>query len=460
MNCQEITERMELYVLGVLEADVEERVRGHIDNCPQCREIERQYRLIVRQLKDSGGAGVCKGDFTEKVIILAADEIEGAKSRPAWRFSIRAASIAACLLIVLSVGVLFLGRGGQSDIGAVSVQNPDVRHINAGARAVPLSVADDIVLCGESIYYLLEDGLKSTVAAVDSRTGSPLWRSVVESQGLITADESYVYCVAPAREGKTSLVAIDQRDGRVAWSFSQPKQKNLEAAYMPIVLSRQKLCWVINSTIYVLNCVDGEVLWSSLVDEESFVSEPAICGNSLYAAGADGLYCFDISTGQKSLVFTYDCQPSRWVRPLLAANENRICLWQRLQNGQSRLLCLERQSGKTLWTQALPRTFHLHIEGGKIYARSQENVVALDLGTGSKLWDFRAAGCGPVTCAAGHVFFVDMSGSGRLVALDGKTGSKVLDLASMPSCNKFVKAGETGYLKTHDGVIHIIPFKS
>jgi hypothetical protein len=46
-----------------------------------------------------------------------------------------------------------------------------------------------------------------------------------------------------------------------------------------------------------------------------------------------------------------------------------------------------------------------------------------------------------------------------LVALNRYTGSKVWELAGMRSCNAFVKVNGTGFLKTHDGVIHAIIFK-
>jgi hypothetical protein len=39
------------------------------------------------------------------------------------------------------------------------------------------------------------------------------------------------------------------------------------------------------------------------------------------------------------------------------------------------------------------------------------------------------------------------------------TGSKVWELAGMRSCNAFIKVDSTGFLKTHDGVIHAIIFK-
>jgi anti-sigma-K factor RskA len=37
MNCDEVQELSELYVLGALEADVSEEIEGHLETCPDCR---------------------------------------------------------------------------------------------------------------------------------------------------------------------------------------------------------------------------------------------------------------------------------------------------------------------------------------------------------------------------------------------------------------------------------------
>jgi len=126
--------------------------------------------------------------------------------------------------------------------------------------------------------------------------------------------------------------------------------------------------------------------------------------------------------------------------------------------GTSRLLCTEITEQKMLWSKVVAHVTHLYAIGDMLYLRGQ-NIQALDGTTGQLLWTCPATGCNPVTYVEGLAYFVDTSNQGRLVALNRYTGCKVWELVGMRSCNAFVKVNSTGFLKTHDGVIHAIIFK-
>jgi outer membrane protein assembly factor BamB len=143
---------------------------------------------------------------------------------------------------------------------------------------------------------------------------------------------------------------------------------------------------------------------------------------------------------------------------LLAVADEHLCLALRLRTGQSTLVCMNPADRKTIWTRTVPPVSDFCIAGSSLYVRSQD-VLALDMESGNLLWNFASTGCSPVTYANGRVWFADSGDQGHLIALDERTGSKMLDLTGIRSCNAFVELGDKGYVKTHDGAVHVILFE-
>jgi outer membrane protein assembly factor BamB len=200
------------------------------------------------------------------------------------------------------------------------------------------------------------------------------------------------------------------------------------------------------------------VLWSHTIAGESLLSAATATDEGLYVSGTTGLYYLDIASGQQLWQSEYDFAVSRWVRPLLGVAEGQICVGLRLPGGQSMLICMKLADRKTIWSKTVQPVSSLRIAGDRLYLRSQD-VLALDMDDGSLLWGFGSTGCSPVTHANGRVWFIDSRDQGRLVALDERTGRKVLDLAGIRSCDAFLELDDRGYIKTHDGLVHVILFK-
>jgi outer membrane protein assembly factor BamB len=101
----------------------------------------------------------------------------------------------------------------------------------------------------------------------------------------------------------------------------------------------------------------------------------------------------------------------------------------------------------------------LCIGGNRLFLRNQ-GVQALDMKNGKSLWSFESTGCSPLTYADSRIWFVDANNKGHLVALHENNGKKTLDLRGIRSCNAFIERDGKGYVKTHDGAIHVVLLKS
>jgi outer membrane protein assembly factor BamB len=308
------------------------------------------------------------------------------------------------------------------------------------------------------MYLFQEYGQQARVAALDIRTGRQNWLSDIQGCAHLLADDSRVYCLAPGEPGKLDLVALDAADGKTVWKYPQQCPDPLRSPCRPTLLPAGRICWTTNTTVQTLSCADGELLWAHSIPQGGLLSVAAIVDDDIYVTNVAGLHCLNSTTGDESWRLSYSGVKSGLDRPLLTAAETEIYVSLSLGLTASRLLCMDQAAHKMLWSKDVARVTHLYAVGDMLYLRDQ-NVQALDRTTGQLLWTCPATGCNPVTYAEGLAYFVDSRDQGRLVALNRYTGRKVWELAGMKSCNAFIKIDDTGYVKTHDGVVHAIVFK-
>ena len=470
MNCIEAKEQIEFYVLGELSQSQQRRLKSHLADCPDCRKAEAEYRLIIGKIRRSSKANLRPTDL-ERNILASVEREVGTIARRSIVSPMRtlAASIAACLLIGLAAWQIWFPHSNDPAKSSSAIQpnparsfsaaqpNMNLRSISTGARSSPASMADDIVIRGENIYLLFDNGSKANVAAFDYGTGTQKWASETESHGFITADDTQLYCLAPSEQGRLDLVAINTADGKTLWRHTEQGPDLMQSPCTPTILPGNRICWVVNTTIHVLDTSNGEVLWTYSMSDKGRLSEAVVVDGSLYVADTDELCCFDIESGRQSWRSQYSSNVSRWVSPLLAVADGQICVAFRLRSGKSKLLCMELANRNVLWTRTIPHTSRLCIAGNTLYLRSQD-VQAVDRTSGDLLWSFPSRGCSPVTYANGRVYFLDSNDQGHLVALDGQTGRELWTLTEMRSCDAFVRIGDMGYLKTYDGIVHVIAF--
>jgi len=495
MDCARVNQKIELFVLGELPESERVAIKAHLATCPACKTAEDEYRSLVAEIKDSAQPDSPEAypqlvggfDFARRVRLAVKAEIRSAARRSRVRRTIAVTgSIAACLLFAFVIRHAWVSSG--SKVGPAVAKNPSREPSGRarsalgappvlqaweyrGARSVPGLMADGLVVRGQNMYLLQEyDGL-TYVAAVDIKTGKQKWLSDIQSYGYLLADDSRVYCLAPSAAGPADggldpartfglvdLVALDAANGETLWRHPQQRPEPLRSPCRPTLLPTDRICWTTNTTIHVLGCADGKLLWTHSIPDGGLLSAASVADDGLYVANSIGLYCLNTATGRESRTVACDDIKSSPDRPLLTAADGKIYVSLGLGFRASRLLCMELTGHKILWSKVVARVSHLHAVGDLLYLRDQ-NIRALDRATGQLLWTYPATGCNPVTYAEGLAYFVDSSHQGRLLALNGQTGSKVWELAGMRSCNAFIKVDGTGFLKTNDGVVHAVSFE-
>ena len=468
MNCEEVRNLIELYVLGELSEKEHLKIEAHLLDCSECSAVDAEYRQIVNEIRQSTGTQLTEDKLERNILLSVENELKTIVTHtPARRkvnFGWITIAAVACLFVGLILRQLWIHLDADmtSDSvqisAAVQTKIPSY-SISAGAKAVPTSPADNIVVQGRYIYLLLDDDLQVNVAAIDALTGRVKWRSDVASYGHMTSDEVRLFCLAPAETGGVDLVGVDRADGSVIWRYPGRMADALRGMCTPTVLPGQRICWTTSTTIHVLRSTNGEVLWMRTIPGENLLSAATMIGDNLYVAGINGLYCLSVSSGEQRWQSKYDFKVSRWVRPLIAACNERICVGLRLPNGRSRLFCMDLTDKSAIWIKTVQRLSYLCIVGNRLYLRGQ-GVQALDMTSGESLWSFASTGCSPLTYAEGKIWFVDTTDKGHLVALYERTGRKTLDLTGIRSCNAFIELDGKGYVKTHDGVIHVLLLKS
>jgi len=512
MNCAEVNQKIELFVLGGLSKSEHVAIKAHLAICPACNAAEAEYRSLVTEIKQAAQPQPLRLDFVRAVRLAVKAEIRTIALRSlARRIIAITASVAACLLFGLVIWHVWI-FDFQSSFGnrklVVSLSKPSAIYAPAilqawqhrGARSVPGSMADEIVVHQRYMYLLQESGGSTYVASLDLKTGKQKWLSDIQMDstsspqgcGYLLADDSRVYCLAEDEAGKfyppdgrrVYLVALDAANGKTLWKYPQQASSIVnpfdfaqdrrpssigrltrdesrgtrdDSPCRPTLLPTGRICWTTDTTVHMLNCADGKLLWTRSISDGGLLSAAAVVDDSLYVANEGGLYCLNIPTGDETWRLEFGGVISSIDRPLLVAADGEIYAALNLGFG-SRLLCIALKEHKIIWQKDIAHITHLYASGDILYLRDQD-VQALDRTTGQLLWTFPATGCNPLTYTEELAYFVDSSDQGRLIALDRYTGNKVWQLEGMKSCNAFIKVDSTGFLKTHDGVVYAIIFK-
>jgi outer membrane protein assembly factor BamB len=474
MNCAEINQKIELYVLGELSKSEKSAIKAHLITCPVCNATEAEYRLLVTKIEETAQPEPPKSVFVERLSSVVKAEIRSIAHRSLVRRIIAiTGSAAACLLLALIIRQMWILSGDKE--GQLFTKNPskdalerapstsDAPSIvktwqHKGAPSVPGSMANEAVVRGQNMYLLQEYNRQTFVAALDIKTGKQKWLSDTPSCGYLLADDSCVYCLSPSDEGKLELIALDTASGEILWEYPQQSSAHQQNPCCPLLLSGGRICWTNNKTVHMINCANGKSLWTHSMSDGGLMSVAVTLHNDLYVANSFGFYCLNAATGKEIWRLEYSNVISNRSRPLLAAADGEIYASLSAGFSSSQLICMEPTARKICWSKTVPHITHLYAIDDILYLRNQ-NIQALDGTTGRLLWNCPATGCNPVTYTEGLAYFVDSSSQGCLKALDRYTGSKVWELGGMKSCNAFIKVNSTGFLKSQDGIVYAINLK-
>jgi outer membrane protein assembly factor BamB len=472
MDCEDVRQEIELYVLGGADETESRLIEEHLSRCPDCRQIERQCVLLLTNLRRQKRSSGADSELVAR--ILAATELplkRALKRKRLRRVTPTAVSIAAVLLLAAFVWQIWWG---ESDKGVVpsagQVHAPSIPAKTLWHKAPPyvwrtigvgFTNADDIVVDKGAVFFLSGDTSRPVVTAVDADSGQTKWQSDTISCGYLETDGERLYCVALTGRPKSELAALDVRSGRVQWTFERPEASNsLYQPSKPTVMPATRICWVCKNVIYALDARTGGEIWRRTIDGESCMSRAAVVGDNIYAAGRSGIYCVNADSGEVRWHLAYRFYTWPGSKPLIAsAGSGRLFVAAGSKDGRSLVRRIDTATPRCIWEKLVPRVAHISVDSTHVYLRCQD-VLALDQATGDLVWKVKAAGCSPVTECDDLVCFIDRTRDGRLIAINRQTGRITWQVPGLHSCNAFVKVGGRGYLKTEDSVVLAFTFGS
>jgi len=468
MNCREVSQLIELFVLGEVDDHQYVAVQAHLDVCPACRRCESEYRSAMAKVRQSASEGLPNLDFTRRLKYAVDAEIRKASRSRLIAQIAASGTIAACLVFGLTAWRLIAGPSGNDRTSAVRQLSQgwkrtggwvyDAEAISANRQFTgPESTSTEFIIGGGNVY-VIDDSNGGKIAALDAEAGREKWLSQVDRCRYIATDDHRVYCVAESGPAKFDLVAVNSSNGQTLWRYHQECFNFSQHLNRPTILPDGRICWALDATVHVLEAPNGRVLWSETVGDNNLLSAAVADGHSLYVAGIEGVYCLDIESGGRTWNLPYSIEMDKRTKPLAALSETHVYVCLGIPSGRGILLGIERAGRRVVWAKTISDISCLHATREQVYVRNG-GVQALDGRNGGLIWNHNSRGEGPLICSNGLVYLVDSEGRGRLIALNEHTGHRVWGLAGMHSCCAFVKIGGSGYLRTANGAIHKIIIK-
>lgn len=454
MTCQDVRRQLGLWATGDVPPAERRRVETHLASCPACREAAEAYRAAVEQVRGSASPTTVRAGAPARLRSAGATALRAERRRIRRRRVVRlAAGLAATVLLGVAVGyVVDALRGPATKAGPATE-----RWRLAGVEAARTSPAENVVVRGDRLYAVRRGPGGGSVVAIDAAAGEAVWEVPLARPSHVAADDDRVFCVA-AGEGGPVLVALKASDGRRAWRYGPRTGEVALRLSPPVPLDGGRVAWTVGPRVCVLEAATGRPAWTRALPA-SPLSAVAAAGGDLLVAGCGALYGLDPSTGRERWRTAYREPLAPAVAPLLAVGGTRAYVAGAEGGVGGRLVCVDGTSQRLVWTRRVPRPRHLLATAEGVYLRC-EDVQALDEASGRPVWTCRADGCGPMTVTDGLIRFVDSGRDGRLVALDRRTGRTAWEMAGLRSCGAFVAAGDTGYVRTWDGVVHAIALRT
>jgi len=468
MNCRQVRDQLALWATGDVTPAQRRRLESHLASCPACREAADEYRAAVAGVRASAAPTAVRAEALERVRSAGAAAIRTERRRTWLRRGIRlGAALAATVLVGVGIGYLLDVLSGPASPGRRLATGPDPsaeRWRYEGMEADRASPAENVVVRGHRLYAVRRGTAGGAVVAIDTAAGEAVWESPLARPGYLVVDGGRIYCVT-LDEGGPALVALGTADGRPVWRYGVGSRGVALRFSRPVPLAGTTLrstsgrvAWTVGATVHVLDAATGRSAWTRALPEGP-LSAVVVAGEDLLVAGREALYGLDPASGRERWRTPYGAPLAPTAAPLLAVGGPRTYVAGAERGLGGRLLCLDGRGRRLLWTRRVPRPRHLLATADRVYLRC-EDVHALDEASGEPVWTCRADGCGPLTCTDGLIRFVDTGRAGRLVAVDRHTGRTAWEMPGLRSCGAFVAAGDTGYVRTWDGVVHAIALRT
>lgn len=453
MDCDQVREKLEIFVLDGLSPDERQAVLLHLGFCHECRREEKALLDAVRSFQQAA-ENIC-GKPADLEAIRERTSAEIQKIRAGRRIAVTPvwlARVAAVALVFLGVFlVVHFARTGRQNTERCSCAPWQYEEISPSQ-----SIGAPYPLIRKRKAFVFKGRENDTrLIAIDKRKGKCLWESELPVFGCsLSANEVVVFVWGRGADGSPTLIAVDQETGKIFWQCQHKPHFGRSNPSQLVVLGG-RVCWTKGTRVFSVDTQTGRIMWSQQLGDKGLLSAPSGKDDRMYIASGEALYCLDTSDGGILWRHAYGTRPASFGRPLLCHDSGKVFVAKQEPAGKGTLRCHDAASGELQWEVQTHTPGQLQAANGKIYLRAQKLDV-LDGNTGNLLWTAPLDGCAPVAWTEGRVLVVGGRDRSGILALDSNTGTKIWRRSAGASCAGLVVVGHMGYLITHDGVLHAI----
>ncbi len=242
------------------------------------------------------------------------------------------------------------------------------------------------VIRGEVIYAASADG---EVKALATPTGEELWEIDIDQSisGGVGMGDKQLYIATPNGD----VIALDILNGRELWRASVSS----EVLSAPMSSVGTVVVQTFDGHVYGLDSTDGERLWQYKSSRPSLTlrasATPVIQGDTVFAGLSNGrVVALDLESGQvKWEARVAVPQGESEIERIVDVNGSPLLINSELYaiSYQGRLLRLDRNTGRILWSLEASSDSGLTEGFGNIYYSSAKgSVVAVNRANGSITW--------------------------------------------------------------------------
>ena len=255
-------------------------------------------------------------------------------------------------------------------------------------------IRGEAIAVGDVVYFGSYPG---AVFALNLDSGSPVWASPFEPDGMVENSPAYSdgrIFVTTGGTDSTSLHAIDASSGSEIWTVTDLGSNFLTA---PIVVGTTVYVGSDDGYLDAFDVEDGSLLWS--FDAGADVrSTPAFSSGVIYFGSDDGVFAVDAISGE--LIWEEDYgfirAPVVYGQHFIDGNTQAHLY---LPGMDGTLTALDAQTGDFIWDYDTGAQIHASpaVVSSEVYvANNDGEVFKLNAADGSMEWDFAFEADGPI----------------------------------------------------------------
>ncbi len=291
-----------------------------------------------------------------------------------WQYA-RDSSLAPDPVLVNGVVYVAIGNTGSATLYALDANTKNIIWQNAiGATSDP-TVANGIVYIGSSA---------GGFNALNAQTGALIWQYQGDvSSAPVVADGSVYYSAYP------TFYARDAKTGALIWASGVDNGGDSQAA-------------VVNGIVYftahignvdALNARTGALIWQHTGVGTDLRGGPAVFNGRVYVnsnidLNTAGVFALDALSG--AVIWEAKLLPDNFLNNSSPAVANGVVYIV----DEGAVQAFDARSGTLLWSQPLNSGYNSTspvVANGVVYVGSYDNeIVALNAGTGAVLWQYQA----------------------------------------------------------------------